>query len=176
MTIVGGLRIRLVYDSLFNELERALTELGWFDSGRSHLPINFINEPVMDDDEVPFNTLVLFAEDGDTLQEEMGSDLSQHRRTFYLDFYAENISVGEHLIFDCQAILEGRMRSVGRTDHFFDVYDYTQATPPVIASAEILESVDVDRAITYNQPWQRNWYSAQFVVVDYYGNEDDDAP
>lgn len=175
MTIVGGLRVRLLYDSLFNEIERALTELGWFDSGRSHLPVTFINEPVDEKDEVQFNTLVLFAEDGVSTQEEMGSDLSDHNRTFYLDFYAENMSVGEHLIFDCQAILEGRMRSVGRTSHYFEIYDYTQATPPVIASGEIGEDVIVDRSSQYNYPWEKYWYSCQFTVSDYWGNEDDDA-
>jgi len=175
MTIVGGLRTRLLFDSLYNEIERALTALGWFDSGRQHLPINFINEPVDEKEEVAFNTLVLYAEDGDTRQEEMGSDLSEHRRTFYLDFYAENISVGEHLIFDCQAILEGRMSSVGRSSHFFDIFDYQQATPPVIASAEIGEDVIIDRAITYSFPWQKHWYSCQFTVSDFYGTEDDDA-
>jgi hypothetical protein len=175
MTIVGGLRARLLYDSLYNEIERALTELGWFDPGRSHLPVRMINQPVPESEEIQLNTLVLYAEDGDTLQYEVGSDLSEHRRTFYLDLYAENISVGEHLIFDCQAILEGRMRSVGRTSHFFDVYDYTQATPPVIAVAEIGEDVIIDRAVRYSFPWQKNWYSCQFTVSDYYGNEDDDA-
>lgn len=175
MTIVGGLRIRLLYDSLYNEIERALTALGWFDSGRRHLPINFIDEPIDESEEVSFNTLVLYAEDGDSLQEEMGSALAEHRRTFYLDFYAENTAVGEHMIFDLQAMLEGRMPSISRDTNYFTVYDYRQATPPAIATAEIGEDVIVDRAVVYNYPWQKNWFSCQFTVSDFYGTENDDA-
>lgn len=173
MTIVGGLRARLLYDSLKAEIERSLEELGWFDSGRSHLPVTFRTTPVDWDEEVAFNTLVLFAEDRSTDPQELGSNLAEHRRTFYLDFYAENESVGEHMIFDLQDILEGRMSSIGRDSSYFDLMDYTLATPTAFASAEIEESVTVDRSMAWSNPWQKYWFSCQFIVIDRYGDEDD---
>jgi hypothetical protein len=84
MTIVGGLRTRLTFDSVYNMIEDSLTSLGWFDGGRQHLPLNFISEPVREEDEVQLNTLVLTAEDGGSSEVEIGSNFAEHRRSFYL--------------------------------------------------------------------------------------------
>lgn len=172
-TIVGGLRARLVYDSTKNEIERALGQIGWFDAGRQHLPINFLALPVDDSEEIQLNTLVLVA--GNAVNPEgleLGSDYSAHKRVYYLDFYAENQSIGEHLIFDCKAILEGRMPSISRGAPIVQIYDYTQATPPVIATVEI-DNVETDKGHVFNYPYQKFWYSCMFEIVDAYGNEND---
>ena len=170
--IVGGLRQRLNFDSIKNEIERALTSIGWFDGGRSHQALNFITGPVDDRTEVPLNTLVLAAENMNDTFIEIGSDYSEHRRTFFVDLYAESQSLGEHLIYDIRDILEGRMPSHGRSGPLIDVYDYQQATPPVIHTLE-LEFITVDRGHTFSFPWQKFWWSAMFTAVDCYGNEDD---
>lgn len=172
MAIVGGLRTRLIYDSIYNMLNTSLTSLGWFAAGRQHLPINFITTPVDDKEPVPLNTLVLLGEDQFGFYDEMGSDWSEHRRNFFLDFYAESNALGEHLIFDCKDILEGRMPSISRTDPIVVCYDYTQVADPEFARVEI-ENVDVDRAHNIQYAWQKHWYSCAFTVVDYYGNEND---
>jgi hypothetical protein len=172
MAIVGGLRVRLIYDSLYNEIERALSELGWFDSGREHLPVSFISQPVDDKEGIDLNTLVLLGEDQFDNEEEMGSSFAEHRRQFFLDFYGESQPLGEHVIFDCRDILEGRMPSVSRDGPVFTLRDYTTLGAPTFGTAEI-EFVNVDRAHNINYPWQKNWYSCSFTVVDYYGNEDD---
>ena len=165
MAIVGGLRQRLNFDSTKNEIERALTALGWFDGGRGHLPIQFVTEPVDDRTEVPLNTLVLAAENLSEFEFELGSLYSEHSRTFYCDFYAENQSVGEHFVFDLKDILQGRMPSVSRDGPVIEVFDYTQATPPVIHVLQI-ENVFVDRAHRFSYPWEKYWWSIVFTGVD----------
>lgn len=170
-TIVGGLRARLIYDSIKIEIERSITALGWFDAGRQHSPVTFVAIPVDDSQEVAFNTLSLATGDMPVSTPlELGSDYSEYRRSYYLDFYAESQSIGEHLTFDCKDILEGRMPSISRSAPTIEVYDYTQATPPVIATVEI-EQVSVDRGNVFNFPWQKFWYQCSFEVVDAYWNE-----
>lgn len=175
MTIVGGLRQRLIYDSLFYEIERILDALGYLTagpSGSSFIPVTLLNEPVDDRTEVPLNTCVLVGEDKRSDPWEMGSNYAEHVRTFYVDLYAQSLSVGEQIIFDLEAALEGRMSSIGRGSASFEIYDYTQATPPVIAVGQI-EDVSTDRGRSFSYPWEKYWWSIQFQVIDKYGDEDD---
>ncbi len=171
--IVGGTRVRAVFDSVYNEVNTALAALGWFDSGRQHSDIVFRTEPYADKEEVPLNTLILVSGDSRVNQSvELGSDYSEHRRDFFLDFYAESQSLGEHVTFDIRDLLEGRMPSISRSEPEIDLYDYSQATPTFIRALEV-EFVDVDRAHNFAFPWQKHWYSVSFTTVDCYGNEDD---
>jgi len=171
MTIVGGLRVRLTYDSLFNEIERILDELGWFDAGRQHLPINFVNEPTDPELETPLNTMALVPEDMFDSEIELGSLMSEFRRTFYLDFFGQNQSVSEHIMFDMKDALQGRMSSINRDAPNFELWNYTLATPVVIDTLDI-EQVSLKRSNNWTKPWHKNWYSIAFTVVDYYGSED----
>jgi len=171
--LVGGTRIRAVFDSVYNEVNRALTALGWFDAGRQHSDIVFKTEPYPDKEEIPLNTIILVTSDARVIRSlELGTDFSEHRRDFFLDFYAESQSLGEHVAFDIKDILEGRMPSIGRSEPEIDLFDYSQATPVVIRPMEI-EFVDVDRAHNFAFPWQKHWYSISFTIVDCYGNEND---
>lgn len=170
MVPVGGLRARLTYDSTYNAISDALTALGWFAGGRQHLPINFVTEPVEDGTEVPLNTLALVAEDMRDEEIELGSLLAEHSRRFFVDFYAENQSVGEHLIFDVRDLLQGRMSSISRGAPTITIMDYTLATPVSISTAEV-EFVTVDRAHGFTTAWQKHWYSCAFTLVDSYTDE-----
>lgn len=170
MAPVGGLRVRLVFDSLYSMLNTALTDLGWFDVGRAHDPITFRSEPVDDKEEIQLNTLVLTGEDVFTTDLEMGGPRAEHVRDFYLDIYAENNALGQHVIFDLRDILQGRMPSIGRTGPVFDIFDYTQDPVVKIGSGDI-DRVFVDRAPASGEEWRKNWWSLAFIVTDYYGNE-----
>lgn len=172
MAYVGGLRARLVKQSLYEMINTALDDLGWFDSGRQHSPINFVDEEVANNLEVPMNTLSLA--DGDNVSEgiEMGSTLSEHRWAFYVDFFGENDAVSIHMSHDIKDILEGRMPTIGRTGPIYTVYDYTQATPPALFTCEI-SGVSLDRARNFPKPWQKYWRSVAFLVSDEYADEDD---
>ncbi len=173
MAIVGGLRTRLIFDSIYNMINDSLTSLGWFDAGREHLPVSFISEPLDHEAEVALNTLALSADNAVSFDIEMGSNYSEHRRVFFLDFYAESHSLGEHFAYDLRDLLEGRMPSIGRSAPIVAVYDYrTQPTPPQIATVH-LDFVSVERANDFVKPWQKNWWSIAFTVTDYYGDEND---
>jgi hypothetical protein len=170
MVVVGGTRVRIVYDSIYNEINRALTALGWFDAGREHLPITFRTLPVDDETGVPPNTLVLVSEDEFFNESELGSPYGEHTRQYYLDFYAESQPLGEHVIFDCRDILEGRMASIGRDGPVIPLMNYSIATPVEIGTLDV-EFVQVDRGHLFQYPWQKFWYSCSFTILDYYGNE-----
>ena len=171
MAPVGGLRVRLVFDSLYNMINTALTDLGWFDLGRSHGDITFIPEPVDDSVEVPMNTLGLTGEDVFTTDLEMGGPRGEHVRQFYLDFYAENHALGQHVAFDLRDILQGRMASIGRDGPVFTIYDYTVTPTPTEIGVGEIEGVFVDRAPAGSEEWRKNWWSVAFRVLDHYGNE-----
>lgn len=170
MAYVGGMRSRLIRDSVFRMVRDGLDALDWFDPTRKHKPVTMRASDVPQDEEIPPNTLALADEAQDELEDELGSNMAEHRWTFYVDFYAENDTIGIHLIHDVKAILGGRMPSIGRTGPFCHVYDYTQATPPRIFTVEI-EDIVVDRGHDFPQAWLRYWYSCRFEIVDYYGDE-----
>lgn len=173
MTIyVGGLRQRLIKDSLYRMLYESSESLGWFNPGRFHKPILFRATAVPTNEEIQLNTVVLSDESVDDVDWELGSLMSEHRSVFYLDIFAEDESVGVHLSGDLRAILGGRMPSIGRIGPSFEVLDLTMATPVPIFNCEI-ERVTIDRAHDFPKPWQRFWYVIRFEVLDYHGTEDD---
>ena len=164
MAIVGGLRARLIRESLFQHIETALGDLGW-------TTIEFLASPKPNDEAIELNTLVLSDEDLIEDQAEMGSLLAEHRWTFYVDFYAADEAIGLHVIRDVKDIVGGRIPSIGVQRPNFPVYDFTQATPPVEFYCDI-EDVVVDRAHDFPKPWQKYWYACRFTVVDHYADED----
>lgn len=168
---VGGLRARLIHDSVYSMLYTALASLGWFTASPSHSPITFNSEALSTNVEVPFNTLALADEGSRGEGIELGSLLQENRWTMWVDFYAENDSISLHLIRDVHDILEGRMPSIGRSRPVIDVYDYTLATPVVIFEVEI-EDVHTDKAQDFPQPWLKSWRACGFTIVDTYDDED----
>lgn len=175
--VVGGLRNRLIRMSIYNTVNDALDALGWFDTGRFHRPISFIDGPVGNDSAVgaspiPLNTLSLTYDTIDGQDLEIGSNLSEETWTGFLDFYAENDALGMHVASDLRDILRGKMPSIGRGFPNVTVYDYRQATPPELFVCEFT-GVVLDTAHNTIHPWQKHWYSVRFDVVDAYGDEED---
>lgn len=175
--IVGGLRQRLIKDSLFYVLQDSLTQLGWFDGSRgSHLPINFVPEPHENEDLIPLNTLTMAELDLREDLLEMGSATGVETTwILYVDFYAENNPLGREVINDVRDILAGRIPQIGRDDPSIDVYDYRQATPPKLFSVD-LENIMVDRAEGFPKPYQKHWYTCRFDVLDCYMPSVDASP
>ncbi len=172
MIYVGGLRGRLIRESIYQAVNTALDDLGWFDAGRKHTPIQFIPTGVDDNENIDKNVLVLADWDLADFPEEMGSDLAEHRTTYYLDFYAEDDAIGLHMGQDLRDIMAGRITAIGRNAPRVDVYDWTMATPSVIFTVQI-EDILIDRPEVFERPWQRFLRSVRFDVVDYYGNDED---
>lgn len=173
MTIyVGGLRKRLIRESLYRTINDSLDLLGWFDSGRYHSPITFTSEPVKDFQKVEVNTGALADLDHGELDDELGSLQAIHRWTMYFDFFGENDAVSLHIAGDVKDIMGGRMPSIGRSDPSLTVLDYTQATPPELFTVQV-ESIIIDRPTVFDRQFQAHWYTVRFDLVDYYGTEDD---
>lgn len=164
MSYAGGLRQRLINDSVYHLLMEQLGSLGWFDSGAEHTALTVRTESVPNDEEIQLNTLVIsetFTTDSDA---ETGSNYGEITTVFYVDFYAENEALGKHLAHDVRDILRGRL---GTTEQRLPVYDWSLATPAIVFYCEI-EDVQVDQARDFPKPWQKNWWTCRFDVVDYY--------
>lgn len=172
--IVGGLRARLLKESLFHMINDSLAQLGWFDAGRQHQAVTFRAHAVDDDETITVNMVALADEDLVSDEIELGTLLSEHRWTFYVDVYAENDSIGIHLSHDIKSILEGRMPAIGRGNNRLMIIDYTStsATPSIIAYADI-DEVSVQKAHGFTKPWQKHWYSVPMLVTDYYADSGD---
>lgn len=169
MDVVGGLRTRLVYDSIYNALDDGIRALGWMDSGRNHLPVSFISEPIAADEETQLNTVAMGEGPMFDRQAEIGSNMSSSEYAFFIDIYAESGPLGRALANDFRDLIMGRHG--GRTTPTFTIYDYRQ--DPVVA----IGWVDVERVNIYKEdmptrPWQKFWYTVRFDVVDDYLNSD----
>jgi hypothetical protein len=156
----------MLRDSLYNYVKHYLTLLGWFDSGRQHSAINMIPKAIDSNDSIPMNTLALSDAEFDSTEWEMGSVMTEDNWTFYFDFYAEDDAIGIHIIQDVKAILDGKFASLGQIGASFPIYDYREATPSVVAHAEI-ENASIAKAQDFPKPWQRHWYALRFDVLDY---------
>jgi hypothetical protein len=165
---VGGIRERLIADSVYQLIKTGLTDLGWFDSGRPHMPLHIRTTSVGNDEEIPLNTIVVNETTSIDNQAEMGSNLGEITTTFYVDFYAEKESIGKHVIHDVRDILKGRMPDIGRTASNLPVYDWFMATPSLIFTCDI-EDVVVDQARDFPKPYQKYWWACRFDIVDCYG-------
>jgi hypothetical protein len=172
--IVGGLRAQLIRESIYQCLHGSLSNLGWFDPGRRHKPISFPGVTETNENEIPINRIALNDEDNFGFDLEMGSTAVETRWTYWIDFYAENDSLGKHVIYDVRDILGGRMSSIGRSDASIAVYDYTIATPAEVFKVQI-EDVVVDKAHDFPKPYQKHWYACRFTVVDAYHDDSESA-
>lgn len=168
MSYSGGTRYRLIYDSLYYMVSDALNDLGWFDEHPSRKTVNFVYEPVENLEEVQLNTLAIADSDMTDTPFEIGSNLGEIDWTIYIDFYAENKSIGIDLVNDIRDILKGRMPNIGRTHPVLEVLDYRLATPTEAFHCYV-EEVVIDKAIGFEDPYRRHWYTVRLVLQDHYG-------
>lgn len=175
MTYVGGLRARLIRDSVWHAVDDALRALGWYETVASRADVVLLAEPVAQGTAIDFNSLALGDEDDTPEPIEMGSGLSQFSWDMHLDVYAESDALSLHLVRDVAAILAGRLPSIGRSRPVVDVWDYSLATPVVIFAVEV-DQVRTDKANDFPQPWLRYWRSCSFVILDAYDNENVEDP
>lgn len=167
--VVGGLRARLIRESVYQMIYSSLDALNWFDPTRPHLPVSFESKSADTNVQILENTAALGDESMPPgFDVELGSRLTERRWTMYVDFFGQNDALSLHFIRDVEDILEGRITAVGRTRPQVDVYDYQQATPPILFTCDI-ENVMVDRAHGFLKPWLEHWYSCSFTVVDVMG-------
>ncbi len=168
--VVGGMRARLIRESVYHCIHDSLADLGWFNAGRRHKAITFPGVTETNENEIPINRIALSDEDLSESDLEMGSTAVETRWTFWLDFYAQDDSLGKEVVHDVRDILGGRMSSIGRSSANIPVYDYRLATPVVIFHVAV-EEIVVDRAHEFPKPYQKHWYACRFTVLDAYDDD-----
>lgn len=164
--ITGGLRDRMIEEALVNHVRAGLTALGWFAPGRAHQTITLRQAKVEADEQIPVNTLNILAEDFDDFAIEMGSNMSEDRHMFYIDFYAENDALGKHVIGDVRDLLRGKMPGVSEHS-VVRVFDYQ--LDPVPADPEFVvdvENVLIDHARETTRPFEQHWWMCRVELVD----------
>jgi hypothetical protein len=134
----GGYLDRLIIIAVNDVLRDGLEALGWFDAGRSHLPIQWRSGPTPVDKQIAYNTCVVSFETIEPAEMEVGSDAVEITHTGYVDFYAEPApdpddedntfnggeALGKHFIGDVWSVLVGDIPSIGRDRPVIDVLDY----------------------------------------------------
>lgn len=165
--IEGGLRSRLIRDSLEQLVITTLTDRGWLDTGRRHSPIRIIPEPQDWNEPIEINSMAISG--GDSIDDpmELGSNLTEDTWTYYVDFYGEDESIAIDVMGDLRDSFRGKLPSIGRTDPTLPVYDFRE-DPPVVAFYCDLENVVFDRGRGTDQPWLRYWFALRVDVVDEY--------
>lgn len=163
--VVGGLRTRLVYDSVFNAISEGMAVLGWFDAGRNHLPVTLLPEPIDSEDEVQLNTVAMGEGPMFDREREIGSNMSSSEYAFFIDVYAESGPVGRSIANDIRDLVMGRHG--GRTRPSFTIWDYRLATPTELGWVDV-ERVNIYREDTPTRPWQKFWYTVRFDITDDY--------
>lgn len=158
MALEGGLRNRMILESILRGVEADLTTRGWFDAG-SYSPISIIDEFPDEQGEVAINTMAFSMGDTRTEPLEMGGMAEEMSIPVYVDFFAESDGLGRHVIGDVYDYIMRNQK--------FQVYDYTTATPVEAFVVPMMEySGEIrkpDRAVN---AWQKHWYVCAFGVND----------
>lgn len=180
MTVyVGGLRERLVQDSMYYKINNGLSALGWFNpnpTGYTH-PVNLIPEQVPWSEEIPLNSVTVSMDHVVGEEWEVGIDTYRNEYVFYIDVYGENDALGRQISGDIRDLLRGKFPNLGTgrggySQPTLDVYDYSHATPSWIFFCD-LEDVIRDRMHNFPHRWQRYLYTVRVTAIDYYGDQND---
>jgi hypothetical protein len=171
MTYAGGIRDRIILESLLAHVRNGLDSLGWFDGGRPHQPIQVLVEPFETSIEILPNVISICEEGVDEMEAEIGSILTEFRWQYAIDIYAENSAVGRQLWGDLKGLLQGRFSAFSSRPQV-PIFDWAAATPTEIFTCQI-ENVVGGRQREYQKPFERYWWTILLEVVDVYGSDDD---
>lgn len=169
---VGGIRDRLIHDSLYNYVKDGLTAVGWMNHGRSHQPLDLVPEQKDWEDELALNTITISPSNVYDEQWELGSYASKNITTYWIDVYGESEALGLQISGDVRDILRGKFTTLGFGAAELPVFDYTQESPVQIFYCDI-EHVRRDRAQSYSKRYQRFLYMISVDIIDYYSDDVD---
>lgn len=174
---VGGLRDRLIHDSLFNLVKSGLEVTGWMPGGVNaplDYPVNVVSGQMDWTQEIPWNTVSVAAYDTTDIPWEVGSDLRQNRLLYYIDVYGSNEAIGLQLSGDVRDIIRGKFSALSSfaTPEVLWVWDYTLATPTQIFYCEV-DTVRRDRPVTTRVHWMNYFWSLEVQLLDWYDNDQD---
>jgi hypothetical protein len=163
MALEGGLRNRMILESILRAIEADMTTRGWFDAGQFS-PITIIDEYPDEKSEVALNTMAFSFGDTASAPMELGARAETISFPIFVDFFAESDGLGRHVIGDVYDYVMKNQQ--------FTVYDYSQVTPTVEFVVQVMEySTEMrkpDRAVN---AWQKHWYVCAFAIEDERANE-----
>jgi len=162
VVLEGGLRDRMIHESLGRHIETDLTTRGWFDAGRDHAPIIVITGFPNDTDEVEINTIAFSVEDATGEDLEMGSLSEVHQTAFFVDMFMEDDAVGWHLSGDVYSFVRKNAASL-------DVFDYSQGGDPVDFTVSLIE-IQRRKPTRAVNSWQRHWFTVGLIAEDFRTN------
>jgi hypothetical protein len=174
---VGGLRDRLIHDSVYYVLRNGLEMLGWFPGGVNAPqvnPVKLVPEQQDWSQEIELNTISVAPYSTTDTEWELGSDLRANRWTFYVDVFGANEAIGLQLSGDVRDILRGKFSALSGsiTPEAIQIMDYTMATPVKIFTVDV-DSVTRDRAVQTSHRWSNYMFSITCQLCDYYDTDQD---
>ena len=173
----GGLRTRLVLDSVRLTIVAGLTARGWFNGTiydtppgpRRHRTLEYIPRPKHWDDPIAPNALAISLEEIGDNPLGLGGEV-EDEIAMYCDIFAESDALGWDLAGDIHGILLGKFPEIGRFQPAVDVYDLRQPTPSPMFQVEV-SRVIIDRAEGSVQEYKAHWFMVRLHVLDAYDDE-----
>lgn len=173
----GGYFDRCVEYSAFTWVHDGLEARRWFLPGvdqaggvRQHKTVRMLPRPWDEKDAngmpapIPPNLLVMEVDSITDDEFELGSNATERTYTGYVEFYADDTSIGRHLSGDVHNMLLGKMASIGRGHPTIPIVDPGEATPEQITYAEVT-GVNTERGTVTSRVWNGLLYSTQFQLV-----------
>jgi len=164
---VGGKRHRLIKASFGDDIQGMLDALSWTSTNRRHKPVKLIVDEYDPAIEIKPNLIGITVEDMRAEEIEMGSTLDENSITCFIDIFAENNSIGQHITGDLYDCLKGKYPNV-KEDNLLPVYDPTAATPEWIFNC-FYENVETNRNREWDQAFNKYWWTIALDIIDYYG-------
>jgi hypothetical protein len=175
--IRGGLRSRLILDSVRFAVITTLEHRGWFEPTvydnppgvRRHQPFRYIARPVDWSDDIRPNAIAISSEDISDDDLGFGGEVEDILE-LYIDLFAQDDSLGWQVAYDIRDSVLGKFD--GAAGPQIDVYDFRQATPAPFTTVDV-DLIEVDRSQGEARQWQRHWFMLHLVVLDDYDDEAD---
>jgi hypothetical protein len=177
--IRGGLRSRLVIDSVRFAIISTMQQHGWFDATvhdtppglRRHLPFRYIPRPVDWAEDIHPNAIAISSDDITDDDLAFGGEVEDIHR-IYVDIFVQDDAVGWQVAYDIRDSLLGKNPELGGLGPQVDVYDFRQPTPAPFTTIDV-DVIRVDRSQGDTRAWQRHWYMIYLTFEDDYNDEAD---
>lgn len=159
MALSGGLRDRMLVESITQKVVSELTTVGWFGSNRQHSPIIVETAYPENGEEPEVNTLVISLGSYLGGLNELGAKSEEHFTSIYIDFFGESRALSTELMGDIWEIL--------KTNPVMPVYDYSAVGNPIDFYVELDEESMRLRYSNATREYQKFWAELFFGVTDY---------
>lgn len=173
MTVEGGLRDRLVFESFARHVRDGLAARGWVDvvSGPRKPQFQFRTSPVPDAEEVQPNTIAVSFETVDMHDIEIGSNQTENSHSAWVDIYTDTTDPNGYALAmevsgDVRDMLAGKLSSIGYDAAGFPLIDVRDPDPePVQLGWCDLEDIVQERSMNEKRS-KRYWVAVGAQVVE----------